>query len=952
LSKYSTQCKKVAVSINVIAAIFLLLPFSLSCQNNNKHSGQIDLFKKIDSLSQVGKYNEAITNCNLLMQQYYGEDWSIWYEGFTKFRKIRSKQRKLSTLITEIKSIYNEKSIEDQFIKSKVVFFLAFYYGQLGAIDQAIKYYKITLQELDICSESIDAVQRFSLLTYQNLSINYSRLGDQKSAIKYANLGIKNMNLENPLFCEFHLNKSLFLLYNNEPYNAEKVAQKALEVSKNKRDSAYAYLYLAQTSLKRQNFKSTGDYLDKCLILKKNQNSQYYEFKGDYYIALDQLDRAKSQFEIALKILKKSSSTRVYNKVLTKYASVLFDLGQNENTVLETQKILYTYDSKLDTLNKMARPNFLNNLPDVWAVEALYLKAKFFRDQYIQTKDTLALGEAMFYYDYLTAYFDRLKNTYYSSSSKYRMGAYSQKIYSEIITFYVDLYKLERKSEYLESAFSLAQRANSYVLRNAVSDRDALELAGVSQDSLEQYLFLLTEVSSESSSEDTASGAEVLLEFDAYKASLLSNYPSYGKYDQEQEISIDQTQAALPANAVLIKYYYFDDIVTVFGITHNSVFAENIEFGSDMDSLIDSNLDIITTNQDEPHLEKQYLENAKTVYDTVLGNLLKKHDLTDIDQLIVVPDGPLKKVAFNALPHQKSLDWNDPNAFLLSKYRINYLYYCNQLKNKKQNSGSKNGFIGFGIQYNDNFLQEIIQDFTSDYKESDQSRTLSLSPLKYADEEAAISAQLLDGTSYLNEAVTPENVISNLHKYDVIHFSAHALVDQEDYLNSFVLLNKDKKEQYKLKYEDILNLEVDSELVVLSACQTSTGKNVVGEGLMSLSRAFVQSGSEATVGAYWNAPDYATKELMRLFYTNLKAGMPKSKAMQQAQIEYLTNDQVSSPTIRSPFYWASWTVYGNDDPLSIATGSFSGTWLLYGFLVLVGIGAIVGFLRFKGRKPA
>jgi len=137
-----------------------------------------------------------------------------------------------------------------------------------------------------------------------------------------------------------------------------------------------------------------------------------------------------------------------------------------------------------------------------------------------------------------------------------------------------------------------------------------------------------------------------------------------------------------------------------------------------------------------------------------------------------------------------------------------------------------------------------------------------------------------------------------------------------------------------------LNLDIDSELVVLSACQTSSGKSVVGEGLMSLSRAFVQSGSNATVGAYWNAPDYATKELMTLFYSNLKEGMTKSKAMQQAQIEYLTNDDISSPTIRSPFYWASWAIYGNDQPLKMGSSIVDFTsWKTYAifavFLLLV-----------------
>ena len=233
-------------------------------------------------------------------------------------------------------------------------------------------------------------------------------------------------------------------------------------------------------------------------------------------------------------------------------------------------------------------------------------------------------------------------------------------------------------------------------------------------------------------------------------------------------------------------------------------------------------------------------------------------------------------------------------------------------------------------------LQEIVDDYMSNFKNGqNDSRAFSLSPLQFADDEVLTTAGILEGASFINEDATPVQVFSTINDYDVIHFSAHAFVNELDYLNSFVVLNKDGKENYQLKYSDILNLDLDSELVVLSACQTSSGKSVVGEGLMSLSRAFVQSGCRASVGAYWNAPDYSTKELMTLFYSNLKAGMTKSKAMQSAQIEYLTNDNISSPRIRSPFFWASWAVYGNDEPLSMTDGFDFFSWEILTALFIV-----------------
>jgi CHAT domain-containing protein len=200
---------------------------------------------------------------------------------------------------------------------------------------------------------------------------------------------------------------------------------------------------------------------------------------------------------------------------------------------------------------------------------------------------------------------------------------------------------------------------------------------------------------------------------------------------------------------------------------------------------------------------------------------------------------------------------------------------------------------------------------------AEEDKSYSLGSLPYADDEVIEVSKICKGTYYVNSDVTPSKVFQTINDFKIIHFSTHAFVDNADYLQSYLVLNKDKFNEYKLKYSDILNLSMNSQMVVLSACHTSSGKSVIGEGLMSLSRAFVQSGSQSAIGSYWNAPDYTTKELMTIFYSNLITGMSKSKALQKAQIEFLTNDKLSSPAIRAPFYWASWAIYGNNQPLSL-----------------------------------
>lgn len=945
--KYSTYYSKIIILI-LFKITFLSCCSSILYSQQDKEPENLlySNFYYADSLLHAKDYLNSTTAYELIMDDFRENEWDVWYKAFVGYKKSMAKMGEITILVDEISDLLFEYNIDQSNVKGKVLFSLGFYERILGNIIRSNEAYKMALHEFNINSISPSILKA----TYKNLSLNYSSLGDQKSAIKYSDEALKLIANDSSSVCGIQLNKSKYLFYDNRFEEAKNLLLSSLEFCNSNYDRSFIYQYLAEIFIKLDSLEIAKDYLDLSSKLNPNVSSQYLVIKAEYLKKMNQGEDAKNQYEKALEILINFRDRRIYVKTLIEYSDLLYHLNEKEESISKVHLALLSKYEYLDSLDISDRPNMEEPLPDIWIIEALYSKARYFREQYLEDNDEFSLNEATYYYDLLLSHFDKLKSNYYSSSSQYRMGSYSQKIYSEIITFFIDQFNQNSRNRDLENAFSLAQRANSFVLRNAVSDRKALEMAGVQQDSLEQYLLLALKVASEID-KDSIAGANTISEFDAYQKSLLINYPSYGKYEKNEEITIEELQSALKPNSLLVKYYYYDNVLSVLGVTKHSIFAENIRLSGEVDSIVNINLEILSQNESNDSLESVYLTNSKRVYDLVLGDLLDKYNLGGVDHLIIVPDGPLKKVAFNALATKDSDNWNDPNTYLMSKYAVNYLYYCSQLKNQNKEYTSKNGFVGFGIEYKDDFLKEIVRDYMSNFKDnSDDSRAISLSPLQYADDEVLTSAQILDGTSFINSDVTPFQVFSTINNFDVVHFSAHAFVDEDDYLNSFVVLNKDDDENYQLKYSDILNLDIDSELVVLSACQTSSGKSVVGEGLMSLSRAFVQSGSNAAVGAYWNAPDYATKELMTLFYSNLNDGMSKSKAMQQAQIEYLTNDKISSPTIRSPFFWASWAVYGNDDPLHMSTSILDfDSWKSYLLLAVLGI-LLIFMIKYFSKK--
>lgn len=499
-------------------------------------------------------------------------------------------------------------------------------------------------------------------------------------------------------------------------------------------------------------------------------------------------------------------------------------------------------------------------------------------------------------------------------------SVYEKNIYSQVINNNIDLYNSTNNPEYFENAFLLSQRSNYFVLRNATKDRKALELSGIQQDSIEEYLNLLSKVESYAN-DNFKNETQVFREFDAYRAALFINYPSFANYEEEKEVTITEVMSVIPENSMVVKYFYFNEKLTVFAITKNSIFTESINCDEGLDSIINLNLEILSQNATSDSLANIYLINSKKIYDLILDDLLIKHSSEAIQHLIIIPDGPLKKVPFSALTINSSRDWNDPRTYLINEYTISYLFHSSQLSINRNSFKSKGKFVGFGIEYKDDFLQEISNEYYSKLNEDlNNTRANILKSLKYADNEVLNTSEILNGTSYINRAVTPFQVIASIKNYNIVHLATHAFVDNNENLNSYFVLNKDNNQNYQLKYSDILKLDLKSELVVLNICQTSWGKNVGGNNnLMSLSKVFAQSGSDATVDALWNTPDYASTLIISLFYVNLKKGMSKSKALQLAQMQYL---KVIPPKSRAPFFWASWGIYGNDQPINNGNSIF------------------------------
>jgi CHAT domain-containing protein len=144
--------------------------------------------------------------------------------------------------------------------------------------------------------------------------------------------------------------------------------------------------------------------------------------------------------------------------------------------------------------------------------------------------------------------------------------------------------------------------------------------------------------------------------------------------------------------------------------------------------------------------------------------------------------------------------------------------------------------------------------------------------------------------------------------YRFFHIATHGFLDTKNsHLSGLILTPDERGDRYWQSFE-ICNSRIESELVVLSACETGLGRLVSGEGVIGLARAFMYAGAASVCVSLWRVADDSTAALMIDFYKGIIAGEQKSQALRNAQLAMLS--QHNNDRYAHPFYWAAFVQIG------------------------------------------
>ena len=358
------------------------------------------------------------------------------------------------------------------------------------------------------------------------------------------------------------------------------------------------------------------------------------------------------------------------------------------------------------------------------------------------------------------------------------------------------------------------------------------------------------------------------------------NYPIYNDLVYNNKaLTLKQTQSLLDKETALIEYFVSDENLYTCVVTKNQLEIFNTAKANKLRELFDDFTKTILSPNKEDSSEISH-SLSKILFDEA-----GKHLSPGIKNIVIIPDDVLTNFPFEILVHK--------SQHLIESYNIHYQYSIalwNIIKNKN-NKHYDSDFSGYGFQQHSNSPISSTRNCNDEI----------LGRLTCSNKEISEISDLLSA-----KKVNWQSNFGNLIKANsrITHLATHSCINLEKPEESKIYFDNDYK-----TLKDISKVNFESELTVLSSCESGLGKLVKGEGGLSISKAFFQAGAKSTLVSLWQVDDCSTAQIMTLFYEELSSGQKKNEALRNAKLQYL---KTAHPSRLHPFYWAGFVLVGDE----------------------------------------
>lgn len=486
------------------------------------------------------------------------------------------------------------------------------------------------------------------------------------------------------------------------------------------------------------------------------------------------------------------------------------------------------------------------------------------------------------------------------------------KVYQDAVEVLTALHRSKPDAGFDREAFRYAEmgRARAFLDAMAASKSDLdRALTPEQRERHKQLSAGLTRALSAQLEHDTAANRELLhkaqLALTQWSVEIPVENPSYRQTQFPEPNDAAQTQAALAGSgAALLEYMLGDHSSAVWVITADRVKMIALPPRSKIEAAVHTFRAAAESREQPAGLESA----ARRLYRLLLAPAMPV--IGRSGRLIIIPDGILYYLPFEGLL--------DRSRHVLEDFTIAYspsatAYSLMRGAKREQPRPAGRELLAFGDPQFPAGGQRPGAAGPALVRSIYRSAGFKFPPLPNSRTEVAGIARLFSPDqqkTYLGLSATKSALFSEkVDSYRCLHFATHAMLDERIPAQCGVALTPDgsKGDDGILRVNEIVDMKLNADLVVLSACQSGLGRLVRGEGMIGLTRAFLYAGARSVVVSLWKVDDLATSRFMQKFYKHLREGADIPSALRQAKLDMLGS---GIPAYRNPYFWAPFVVTG------------------------------------------
>ena len=667
------------------------------------------------------------------------------------------------------------------------------------------------------------------------------------------------------------------ILYFNKRLKLVENQGSALKISNAYNDIGAVYSYLGDGASALKFYNRSMDYRKKAGI---EANPVVLSNIALVYHSLNEYTLAYDLFAQALSIFETHDNRYWIPKTLEHLADLHLDWNRLEQGLKYAEQAVE--EAKLNENATLQASSYLVLARIHTRLGSHDVALPFYRKSLKSTKDARGFNRTMSLINLAQAF----QNTGSDSAFYYadlafdeiewlRGNIYGDHLQTEVFRFYATFF-FRVASWYIEnendvaSAFNIVEKGKSRSLLDQISASISLESfvdegtslrirqKGKEIDRLYRELEAATDPTIkkdlEAAISDARLGYEVIL-----NEARISN-PDFRKLESGPILSLHELQDKLDSETALVELATFDNKLLTIIASHNDAkaFVQEIPGVRYSRQYLSS-----LVGKFRASIQNTAPYDSIRLYSRQLFDLLVKplsESFPEVKNMVIIPDVSLGYLPFEALV-------TPDNKYLVEEYNIKYLPSASLIKyipsphrntTKELFAVAGSGFES-GTEFNPSRSQADFASLPSTLMEVD-----------------SISSKFATYTLLKNEDVSEAGIKSvDLGSYRYLHFATHGIVNEDNPAQSGLILSKKNNLEGLFGEDGLLNsseiglLNLNADMVVLSACNTGYGRNVVGEGLLGLQRSFLKAGASSVVVSLWSVFDRSTAIFMSTFYENL-----------------------------------------------------------------------------------